>query len=86
MAINSGHGMPDSVLQTDVSRSNRDHVMQMHVENQFDNNINGSLNMIHGDHASSDNSGVAQIISPSMTSTPSRYFRRMCGVYACRWL
>ncbi|XP_042027670.1 uncharacterized protein LOC121774860 isoform X1 [Salvia splendens] len=72
VAINSGHGMPDSVLQTDVSRSNRDHVMQMHVENQFDNNINGSLNMIHGDHASSDNSGVAQIISPSMTSTPSR--------------
>ncbi|KAG6392214.1 hypothetical protein SASPL_146425 [Salvia splendens] len=72
VAINSGHGMPDSVLQTDVSRSNRDHVMQMHVEHQFDNNINGSLNMIHGDHASSDNSGVAQIISPSMTSTPSR--------------
>ncbi|XP_057787731.1 uncharacterized protein LOC131004975 isoform X2 [Salvia miltiorrhiza] len=72
VVINSGNVMPNSVLQSDLSRSNRDHVMQMHAENQFDNNMNGPLNMIHGDHAASENSGVAQIMSPSMTSTPNR--------------
>lgn len=71
VGTNSGHVMPNSVLQMDLNRSNRDHAMQMHEENQFDgNNVNGSFNMIHGDRAASDNS---QIMSPSMTlSTPSR--------------
>lgn len=75
VGINSGHVLPNSVLQMDHNRSNRDHAMQMHDENQFgSNNINGSFNTIRGDHAVSDNSSaIAQIMSPSMTlSTPSR--------------
>lgn len=74
VGINSEHVLPNSILQTDLRRSNRDQAMQTHFENQFDsNNINGSLNMIHGDHTVSENAGIAQIMSPSMTlSTPSR--------------
>ncbi|KAI3457757.1 hypothetical protein Pfo_014420 [Paulownia fortunei] len=72
----SGHGLPNSVaLQTDLIRSNKDHAIQTHIENQFDSSkVNGSLNVIHGGQVASDNSGVSQIVSPSITLfTPTRY-------------
>lgn len=86
--INSVNVLPNSVLQTDLIRSNRDHAMQTHIEDQFDSSkVNGSLNAIHGGHAVSDNSGVSQIMSPSITLfTPTRYIRYKCGLYTCGWL
>ncbi|KAL8480900.1 hypothetical protein ACS0TY_027426 [Phlomoides rotata] len=57
-----GHVLPD------VIHSNRDHATQTHIGNQFySSKVNGSLNLIHGGRAASDNSGISQIIAPSIT-------------------
>ncbi|KAG8389467.1 hypothetical protein BUALT_Bualt02G0232400 [Buddleja alternifolia] len=78
MDISSGHGLSNSViLQEDVIRSNKDHAMHTDIENQFDRSkVNGSLKVIHGDEMVSDNSGIPQFVSPSITLfSPNRYLQ-----------
>ncbi|KAL7086387.1 hypothetical protein ACP275_13G000700 [Erythranthe tilingii] len=74
--VNSGHVLPNSIaLQTDMIRSNKNHVVQTQFENQFNRSeVNGSPNVIHGGQIASDDSGVSQLVSPSITLfTPTRY-------------
>lgn len=80
--INFGHVLPD------VIRSNRDHATQNHIGNQFaSSKVNGSLNLIHGGRVASDNSGISQIMAPSITLyNPTRYTRSKCDLYTCSWL
>ncbi|GFP83310.1 hypothetical protein PHJA_000474400 [Phtheirospermum japonicum] len=76
VGITSKHDSPNSfALESDPIRSNNIHAMRTHIENQNDSNtVNGSLNMAHGGQVASDNSGVSQILSPSITLfTPTRY-------------
>ncbi|CAA0831582.1 Unknown protein [Striga hermonthica] len=73
VGITSQHDSPNSyTLESDVIRSNKNHAMETRVENQTDGNTaNGSLSSNLG---ASDNSGVSQIQSPSITLfTPTRY-------------
>ncbi|KAL3646054.1 hypothetical protein CASFOL_011234 [Castilleja foliolosa] len=62
-------------LESDPVQSNKNHALRTRIENQNDSNtVNGTLNMGHGGQAASDNSGVSQILSPSITLfTPTRY-------------
>ncbi|GER47928.1 cytokinin oxidase 5 [Striga asiatica] len=73
VGITSEHDSPNShTLESDVIRSNKNHAMETRIENQTDGNaFNGSLSSTLG---ASDNSGVSQIPSPSITLfTPTRY-------------
>ncbi|GER37601.1 hypothetical protein STAS_14028, partial [Striga asiatica] len=73
--ITSEHDSPNSfALESDVIRSDKNHAMRIFAESQSDSNtVNRSLNMTHGE---SDNFGVSQILSPSITLfTPARYMQ-----------
>lgn len=76
--MNSGHLPKSSVLQTNLVRSNEDHAMQTQIENhQFESSkVSGSSNVTHGGQVATDNSGVSQIMSPSIAIfSPNRYSR-----------
>lgn len=76
MHINSGQDLSSTVVsRQDLMQSEMARGMHTYIENHFDNSaVNGSLKVIPGVQATSDNSGVSQFVSPSTQSVaPSRY-------------
>ncbi|CAI9763378.1 unnamed protein product [Fraxinus pennsylvanica] len=73
--LNSVHDLSETaILQKDLMGKDMDGTMHAHLVNQFDNGkLNGSLKVLPGGQAASDNSGFSQSVSPSTTFSPSRY-------------
>lgn len=78
MEMGSGHVLSNSVvLQNVLMQNDIDHVMHTRTENFYDSSkVNGSLKVIPGTEVASENSGLSQFVSPSITSFSSgRYVR-----------
>ncbi|KAL2528334.1 hypothetical protein Fot_20935 [Forsythia ovata] len=73
--FNSVHDLSSTaVLQKDLMRKDMDGTMHTHLVNQYDSSkLNGSLKVLPGGQATSDNSGFSQSVSRSTTLSPSRY-------------